>query len=177
MGKGAALETGLIYAGRARRWVFLDADLINLTEEHIRTLLHPLERDENVGMTVGRFVEGKTKVVDWAQRFVSILNGQRALSDSFVQSIPGISWSRFGVEVFLSNFARHAGIAVEEPLLAGLTHYTKEQKMGLAPGIAARLNMFGECLRSAAIWRRYVGEPKLTDLEPERCEIVRGAVS
>lgn len=171
-GKGAALETGILHVGRARRWVFLDADLINLTHGHIATLLRPLEENPDVGMVVGRFIGGQ-KMVDWAQRFVSILNGQRALSGTVVPRLPGLSWSRFGVEVFLSMWMRHQGIEVAEPLLAGLTHHAKEQKRGTARGVLDRISMWRECLRALRIWRRYVDGPRISGLEPADYTVYR----
>jgi len=171
-GKGAALESGIIHVERARSWVFLDADLIGLRREHISRLLRPLQEDPGMGMTVGQFVQG-TKRVDWAQRFFSILNGQRALSDAFVRSLPGLWWSRFGVEVFLSRFAEHNGWTVGEPYLEGLTHHTKEAKMGAARGVRARLSMYRECLSALARWENHLSEERKTELLPDECEVLR----
>ncbi len=171
-GKGAALESGMIYVGDARFWVFLDADLINLRREHIRQLLRPLREDADMGMTVGQFVEG-TKHVDWAQRFFAILNGQRALSDAFARSLPGLGWSRFGMEVFLSRFAAHSGWPVGEPFLPGLTHHTKESKMGAARGVWARLSMYRECLSAMRRWRNHLSEERRTALSADRCRILQ----
>ncbi|MFO8060706.1 MAG: glycosyltransferase [Bacillota bacterium] len=173
LGKGAALETGIIHVGRADRWVFLDADLIDLCADHVGRLLDSLD-SSGAGMSVGRFTEGRKKV-DWAQRFFAILNGQRALRGDVVEMLPGLSWSRFGVEVFLSQWVEHRGLGIATPILRGLNHHTKEQKMGLAAGIGARLNMYGECIRAYRRWRAHIDEPRITRLDRGRCEVLRAA--
>jgi polyprenyl-phospho-N-acetylgalactosaminyl synthase len=47
-----------------------------------------------------------------------------------VKKLPDISWSRFGVEVFMSKIAELWEIQVARPLLPGLTHHIKESKLG-----------------------------------------------
>jgi glycosyltransferase involved in cell wall biosynthesis len=155
-GKGAALQTGIDHVGYSRFWLFLDADLVNLRHEHMDTLLKPLEKDTEIGMTIGMFKSGGKLSVDLAQRFFGILNGQRGLADFFVKSLPSLSWSRFGVEVFLSRIARERGIPVVEPVLKGISHHTKEAKYGFRRGFPYRLQMFRECLYSLNNWHNYL---------------------
>ncbi len=155
-GKGAALQTGIDHVGDSRFWLFLDADLINLKHEHIDALLKPLHEDPKVGMTIGMFKSGGKKNVDMAQRYFTILNGQRGLAGFFVKSLPSLSWSRFGVEVFLSRIAEQQGIPVQEPPLENITHYTKEEKYGFCKGFIYRLQMYKECIYSLFNWRKYI---------------------
>lgn len=146
-GKGAALQAALDHVRDARRYLLLDADLVNLRHEHMETLLAPLE-DPAVAMAIGVFRAGSKGHVNLAQRYFSILNGQRALSREFVSILPDLSWSRFGVEILLTRFARLAQQKVVYPELVGITHVTKEEKMGLARGFSYRLQMYRECLYS-----------------------------
>jgi len=155
-GKGAALQTGIDHVGEADYWLFIDADLINLKHEHLDALLQPLEDDSKIGMTVGMFKRGGKLSVDLAQRFFAILNGQRALSNAFLQSLPDLSWARFGVEIFLSKIAQYKNIPVIEPILNGLTHHTKESKLGFRRGFPYRLQMYRECLYALFNWPKYV---------------------
>lgn len=155
MGKGAALQTGMDYAGRSPLWMFLDADLINLKEYHMDSLLNPLEQDPSLGMTVGMLAGGGKKNVDLAQRYFGILNGQRGLSDFFVKLLPSLNWARFGVEIFLSKYAEMRCVPVAQPVLENITHYTKEEKYGFARGFPYRLQMYKECLYSLFFWRKY----------------------
>ena len=140
-GKGAALQTGMDYVGRSPLWMFLDADLINLKECHMDSLIDPLEQDPSLGMTVGMLTGGGKKNVDLAQRYFGILNGQRGLSDFFVKLLPSLNWARFGVEIFLSKYAEMRCVPVAQPVLENITHYTKEEKYGFARGFPYRLQI------------------------------------
>lgn len=155
LGKGAALQSGLDRAGPSPYWLFLDADLIGLSHDHIDQLLEPLYRSPTVGMTVGLLL-GKKLLVNAAQRWFSMLNGQRALAGYYAESLPDLRWSRFGVEIVLSKYARSQKIGVEEPVLEGLTHYTKEEKFGLTRGLGERLKMYGECIHSLRCWKQHI---------------------
>ncbi len=161
-GKGAALQAGLEEASDATRFLFLDADLINLQHEHIKLLLSPLDEPQPPAMTIGVFRHGQKNSVNLAQHYFSILNGQRALSREFVDILPDLNWSRFGVEILLSKYAGLAQKAIDFPELQGLTHVTKEEKLGFYRGFSYRLQMFKECLFSLAyhkkMIRRYPGK-------------------
>ena len=136
--------------------MFLDADLIGLTHSHMDELLRPLELSAETGMAVGRLERGGKLGVDLAQRYFAILNGQRCLRGSFVESLPDLSWSKFGVEVFLSKLAEYRNIPVATPSLNGVTHHTKESKLGLARGFAYRLQMYSECVYALRHWQERV---------------------
>lgn len=147
-GKGAALQAGLQHAPGAAFYLFLDADLLNFRHEHIAALLKPLQENEQVAMSVGIFRSGYKKSVNLAQHYFSILNGQRGLRRSFVEILPDLGWSRFGVEILLSRYAALAGLEVAQPELRGISHVTKEEKLGFIRGFDYRLQMFSECLFS-----------------------------
>lgn len=152
-GKGAALQSGLTEIQDMEAVVFLDADLVNLQEEHLESLVAPLGDSRKAQMVIGTFKHGRWEV-DLQQHIFSILNGQRALSRSLVEKLPDLSWSRFGVEVLLSRFAARIQATTTEVLLYGLTHVLKEEKFGLARGFQARLKMYYEALRTAVIWKQ-----------------------
>jgi len=154
-GKGAALQEGIKHIGSSSYWIFLDADLINLQKNHMDTLLLPLKENPQTAMTVGVFRGGRSNT-DLAHRYFGILNGQRGLADFFVSRLPDLSWSRFGVEIFLSKYAAEQGYTVEHPYLENLTHYTKESKLGFLRGFAYRLQMYRECLYSLFFWKKHV---------------------
>ena len=147
-GKGAALQAGLQKAPDASYYLFFDADLLNFRHEHIADLLHPLLENEKIAMSVGLFRSGHKKSVNLAQQYFSILNGQRGLRRSFVEILPDLNWSRFGVEVLLSRYAKLAGQEIAQPELKGISHVTKEEKLGFLRGFDYRLQMFSECLFS-----------------------------
>ncbi len=146
LGKGAALESGLREA-KADIFLFLDADLIGLTQEHIELLIKPLFEEDDLAMTVGQFVGGRTSV-DLAQRIAPILNGQRGIKKEFIQSLPSLSSMKFGVEVFLSKQAKKRGFKVKTVKLYGLSQHLKEEKDGFLKGLLFRLKMYRECLKA-----------------------------
>jgi len=154
LGKGAALQKGIEHISKTDYWLFVDADLINLRHQHLDALLSPLQENSNYDMTVGVFHGGRT-MTDLAHRYFDILNGQRGLKQSFVEQLPDLSWSRFGVEIFLSKYAAYKGHNVSYPQLKGLTHHMKEANYGFTRGVICRLQMYRECLKSSATWKKY----------------------
>ncbi len=155
-GKGAALNSGIHYVRQSSYWLFIDSDLINLSTGHLSKLLNPLMEHKHLGMTVGMFTAGGKINVDLAQRYFGILNGQRGLSQFYIETLPSLSWARFGVEIFLSKFARHKNIPVDYPILEGLTHWTKEEKLGLYRGFKYRMQMYKECIYAIRHWQKHV---------------------
>ena len=154
-GKGAAMQAGLDHARGAKNVLFLDADLVNLRHEHIEALLQPMD-DPLTAMSIGVFRAGNKNSVNLAQHYFSILNGQRALNQEFVNMLPDLSWSRFGVEILLTRFAGMAQQQVVYPELHGITHVTKEEKLGLYRGFLHRLQMYRECLYSLFHYKKMI---------------------
>lgn len=155
-GKGAALQAGLEHERDADFFLFFDGDLLNFKHEHISALLNPLLDNESAAMTIGLFRSGHKKSVNLAQQYFSILNGQRGLRRSFVDILPDLNWSRFGVEILLSRYAALAGLQVLQPELHGISHVTKEEKLGFLKGFDYRLQMFKECLFSRFNYKKMI---------------------
>ncbi len=160
-GKGAALQSGLELVAGAPAVAFIDADLLGLGAEHLHDLLGPIARDPKNLMTVARLT-GRRVRVNAAQRFFSILNGQRVLSRPFLDNLPDLSPLRFGVEVFMSRLARDLGPGEIAVPWRDVTHVMKEEKYGLFRGFAERMKMYSEVL--ATYYRHYprwsVGEKR-----------------
>jgi len=145
-GKGAAYAAGLTEV-TTPYVVLLDADLIGLKPEHLRTLLDPLLRDE-AEMTVGVFRGGRW-LSDFGNRITPQLSGQRALALERLQSLPGLADARYDVELKLTRHARINGWRVRYVPLAGVGQRLKEEKRGLLAGLAHRLRMYLQILRYA----------------------------
>ncbi|NLJ49042.1 MAG: glycosyltransferase family 2 protein [Candidatus Atribacteria bacterium] len=144
-GKGAALVSGIRKKSESDVYLFLDADLIHLNEKHLYDLVKPIVSDSSVVMTIGVFKGGRGST-DLAQKVCPILNGQRAVRGTWVRSVKDFSWSRFGVEVFLTHFARDFGGQVEMVPLWGISHYHKEEKYGPILGFYHRMKMYIEII-------------------------------
>lgn len=139
IGKGGAMRVGA-EACKSDFVLFLDADLIGLTAAHVQSLIYPVLQDETE-MTVGIFEKGRI-ATDLAQLVAPYLSGQRVIRKEMLHEINHLEASRFGVEVALTQYARENGVRVQEVELAGMTHVMKEEKMGLARGLAARMKMY-----------------------------------
>ncbi len=144
MGKGGAMAAGL-ESTEADVILFLDADLIGLTEAHVRSLLDPVISGR-AEMTLGIFERGRM-VTDLAQKVAPYLSGQRAVRRSLLEKISDMDITRFGVEVALTQYIEEHGIRVEEVVLSDMSHVMKEEKLGLVKGLAARFKMYWEIVK------------------------------
>lgn len=154
-GKGAAIQSVLDITV-CDYYLFIDADLIGLNKSHIDTLIEPLIKSDDVAMSVGTFKAGSKISVNLAQKYFSILNGQRCLRGSFAKQLPNLSWTRFGVEVFMSKYAAEKHYKVCYPTLYNLTHYRKEEKLGFKRGFLYRLQMYKEVMYAYMTYRKHI---------------------
>jgi len=143
-GKAGAMWEG---AKRAKHEVvvFLDADLINLTPQHVNDLATPVLAEE-ADMTVGQFMSGSPLVTAW-MRFMPAISGQRAMRIEDFLSIPDLANAGFGVEVILTRTAISRRHRVRYVHLPNISHVWKESKRGLWRGLRMRFVMWGQILR------------------------------
>jgi glycosyltransferase involved in cell wall biosynthesis len=146
-GKGGAIRAGLDRSG-ADIVLFLDADLIGLTHAHVKQLLAPVI-SEQAAMSVGLFENGRV-ATDLAQWVAPYLSGQRAVRRELLEMVDGMAISRFGVEMAITQLAESKNLPVVEVNLRDLTHVTKEEKLGVVKGFAARMKMYWEIVRCLA---------------------------
>jgi hypothetical protein len=144
VGKGGAMAAGARFTD-ADILVFLDADLIGLTPEHVDALVEPVKSGRAL-MAVGRFCGGR-KITDLSQRIAPSISGQRAMAREVFEQIPGVAGVRYGVEMQITRFCRFYGIPTATVSLAGVTHPMKEEKLGVLRGWASRGRMYGQILR------------------------------
>lgn len=149
-GKAAAMKTGF-QATSADAILFMDADLLGLTETHVRALIGPVVQAE-ADMTIGIFDEGRL-TTDLAQFVAPYLSGQRVVRreilDEMFRMEPDTDVSRFGIEVALTRHVKTRNYRVAEVPLGEMSHRMKEEKLGLVKGVAARLKMYYEILKYA----------------------------
>lgn len=144
VGKGGAIKAGVNECD-TEIILFLDADLIGLTEKHVVDLIDPV-LENRADMTVGIFRNGRM-VTDLAQKVTPYLSGQRAIRRSIIDRIPNIDITRYGVEVALTRYVDKFSIRVLEVELPDMTHVTKEEKLGLIKGVQARLKMYWDIVK------------------------------
>ncbi len=145
MGKGAAMRRGLDETD-APVVLFVDADLVGLTPQHVTDLLQPVLSGE-VEMTVGVFDAGRL-ATDLAQKIAPFLSGQRAMRRELLEQVPEAEKVGYGIEVALSRYAARAGVRVKQIPLRNVAQVMKEEKLGLIPGLLRRFRMYWEILRS-----------------------------
>ncbi len=144
-GKAKALDEGVM---RARNDVllFLDADLVGLTEAHVEKLVRIYE-DSGVDMLVGVFANGRRRT-DFAQKLNPYASGQRMLTKKlWLRAKANVHEMNYGIEFALSKLAVKEGWSKEKVKLEGVTHVLKEEKRGFSNGVLERFKMYGNMIK------------------------------
>ncbi|BCX15700.1 MAG: hypothetical protein KatS3mg097_592 [Candidatus Parcubacteria bacterium] len=97
IGKGGAVLKGVSYS-KYDNLLLLDADLINLTINHIDALIKPLIENNEIVMSIGIL----------PNQLLPYLSGQRALRKFLIKNIHEdlINNSKYGLEIILSNYVK-----------------------------------------------------------------------
>ncbi|WP_350344992.1 glycosyltransferase family 2 protein [Proteinivorax tanatarense] len=140
-GKGGAMNEGL-KSCETEIILFLDADLIGLTDKHVADLLDPVLNGDKL-MSLGVFSQGRA-TTDLAQRVAPYLSGQRAIKRDLLNKVSDLDVSRFGVELALTRFVENNDIEIQIVQLPDMSHVMKEEKLGVVKGFVARLKMYWE---------------------------------
>lgn len=146
IGKGGAMMVG-VHESQHDIILFLDADLLGLTTEHVNQMIDPVINNQ-ADMVIGIFEQGRM-ATDLAQFVAPFLSGQRVIKKTILDSIEKLEITRFGVEVALTRYARENGLRVKEVFLHELSHVMKEEKLGVLKGFRARMKMYWEIAKSA----------------------------
>lgn len=144
VGKGGAMKAGIERCSN-ENVLFLDADLIGLTQNHVRDLIMPVI-DNKTDMTIGIFKNGRI-VTDLAQKVTPYLSGQRAIKKTLLDKIPNIDITRYGVEVALTKYVEKNSVRTQEVYLEDMTHVTKEEKLGIIKGMQERFKMYWDIVK------------------------------
>ena len=136
--------------------VFLDADLIGLTVEHVEALLTPVLHDGKV-MALGVF-RGGNFWTTLAQILAPNISGQRAIRREVFLSVPCLADARYGVELAITSHVLGEGLPMTDVVLNDVSHPTKERKLGLWRGALARLRMYEQMM--PYLLRRYGSKRK-----------------
>ena len=132
MTMAAAMATGELL-------LFLDADLIDLSNEHIAMMINTFI-NEKADMLLGSPVRGRT--ISFIERLDPFLNltGQRVLyRKDFLQLSDIICTSGYGVETILNDYFREQEKCIHFMVLPYLTHPIKFEKAGLRKAIGEYL--------------------------------------
>ena len=144
-GKAAALDAG-VSAARNDAFLFLDADLVGLKTEHVDQMIRAYT-DGDLDMAIGVFSDGRRNT-DLAQKINPYASGQRVLPRRlWERAKENVHEMNFGIEIALSRLAAREEWKKEYVKLPGVTHVLKEEKRGLAKGLAERLRMYGDMVK------------------------------
>ncbi len=142
-GKAQAMEYGVAHA-KGDVILFLDADLVGLTPNHIQSLIE-LVCSDRADMTIAIRDRGKI-ITELNKRLGPWIAGERCLKRSLWETVPQEYKKGFMIELALNHAARQQRLRVCPVLLQYLTIRKKEQKMGLVKGLIARMKMIGDLI-------------------------------
>lgn len=139
LGKGGAMIKGA-EATNAEIIAFIDADLVGLKPAHIEDLIEPVLNGK-ADMTIGMFTSGRLRT-DLSQKMFPAISGQRALKRTSFMQMEGLENTRYGIELAITDQAKRLKLRTVEVLMEQITQVMKEEKLGYAKGLAARLKMY-----------------------------------
>jgi polyisoprenyl-phosphate glycosyltransferase len=146
-GKGQAIFSGWS-ATSALILLLLDADLKDLTPEHVQALLAPVI-DHRADMTLGLFQGGHFST-DLSHRLSPFLTGQRGLRAELLKNISREAASGYGFEIALTITASQHNYRTQVVALKGVWHPSSEfrAERGFWGGLFWKLHMYGQILRA-----------------------------
>lgn len=145
LGKGGVLHHAAVNLSEDVL-ILLDADLVNLTPQHVRALAAPVLAAE-VDMTRGLFRGGRVQTT-LAQYLAPQLSGQRAILRDKLAAVAELATSRYGVEIAITQHAKRAGWRTRDVWLDNVSQVMKEEKRGFLKGFLIRLKMYADIARA-----------------------------
>jgi len=142
-GKGQAMQKGVNYS-QAEIIVFIDADLINLSSEHIHLVLRPI-LNRHCQMTTGTLERGQflNKINRWLE---APFSGLRVVERSLWDLVPLRFKKNYLAESAIHWTAKWARLKNKNFILYGLEHIRKTQKKGFWEGSWAFLKMWSSII-------------------------------
>jgi glycosyltransferase involved in cell wall biosynthesis len=146
-GKGKAIFSGWA-ATSAPILLLLDADLKDLTPDHIHALLAPVI-DHRADMTIGLFRGGHfgTDLAHWLTPF---LTGQRGLRAELLKNISHEAANGYGFEIALTVAAGQHNYRTRAVILKGVWHPSSEfrNERGFWGGMLWKFRMYAQILQA-----------------------------
>jgi len=150
-GKAGAMFAGVEKAA-GEIIIFLDADLLRMKVEHIKSILDPVI-EGRTPMSMGVFRGGRGSTT-FAQTVAPGLSGQRAVKKDLLLPLMDnqeVLSSRFGIELALNDLQNKHDFKMETVIIHGASHVMKEEKRGWLSGFFHRLAMYLDLFR----WRLF----------------------
>ena len=163
-GKGVAMAVGVIHT-RAPVLVFLDGDILNLSDYLLRQLIEPVLH-HRCEMNIG--IRSRGWLLDELHRRSGpLLSGIRCLRREIFEAVPEDFLAGFRIEAALNWTCQRLGRRCGTTVFYQLRHRVKEKKLGLWQGTRSRFRMFRAVAR--AYFDLYWSPPALDSATgPER---------
>jgi glycosyltransferase involved in cell wall biosynthesis len=160
-GKAMAMAIGVAHTD-APVLVFVDGDILNLSEYLLGQLIEPVVSGRSE-MCIG--IRHRGWLIDFFHaRTGPLLSGIRCLKREVFEAVPEEYLQGFTVETALNWACRRLGLRATTVVLCNLRHMVKERKRGLAAGALARYQMFRAVF--SAWWRLTWKRPGVRDAGP-----------
>ncbi len=125
-GKSFAMVEG-VETAQGEIILFIDADILNFEEKHIKQLIVPLVNKE-AGMVIGHPTENK---FDEKLNPLQMLAGERAVyKKDIVPFLEDMRATQYGIETMLNLYYKSNGQKIKFEYLWGVYHLTKIRKAG-----------------------------------------------
>lgn len=148
VGKGGAVAKG-IEETSGDVVLLIDADLVGLTEKHVKDLLEPVKKGA-ADMTIGIFHGGRFKTFVSNAAFQPF-TGQRAFKRDLFDP-DELKDTRYGLETMMTQISKEKAARVVKIRLDNITQVTKEEKFGVIKGMSHRMTMYSEVIRQFFRW-------------------------
>lgn len=145
LGKGGAVQRGLAEL-TGDVVLMLDADLVDITVEHVDCLLEPVLTHAGV-TTLGVLTGHGHLGTELAMRVFPYLSGQRAIRRADLAGLPDLGQAGYGIEMMLTKHIQDKQLTVLHVYLKGMRHLLKEEKMGFLTGTSHQFKMYYEVLK------------------------------
>jgi glycosyltransferase involved in cell wall biosynthesis len=137
--KAHAMEAG-VAASDADAILFVDADCLHLTSEHLDKICEPFVAGR-AAMSLGTFDYG---FWNWLVLRSPPTTGERVIPRWVFEAIPPEKLDGFTIEYILNGVVAECRLPVTARVMRGVTHRTKRDKFGPLQGTVETLRMFGQ---------------------------------
>lgn len=135
--KAHAMEEG-VAASDAEAILFVDADCIGLTSQHLDEICEPCVRGK-AAMSLGTFDYG---IFNWIVLFMPHTTGERVIPRWVFEAIPPSKLDGFTIETKINEVIAEGRLPAVARVMRGVTHRTKREKFGPVEGWKRTLEMF-----------------------------------
>jgi glycosyltransferase involved in cell wall biosynthesis len=161
--KAHAMEAGVAVSD-ADAVLFVDADLLGITSEHLDAICEPYVSGRAV-MSLGTFDYG---IWNWLVLRLPPTSGERIVPRWIFDAVPPAKRDGYTIELFLDEVITEARKPTVARVMRGVTHRTKRDKFGPLEGWKRTWRMFRELWALWSVCRKRTYWFYLRDLTIER---------